>query len=185
MPCMLRGRRPWKEELGIIDRTMRAISGITDPEELVEVYWRGIGELVTIEDYVSVSRRNETPPFYLITRSSRFTEHFNPWTQRERLPRMSGGLLGEIAYGNAPVIIDDLPARLHPDDPAHFYLEGFGSLVALPNYDDGEGLNVTTLLMRPGVELDKSVIPILHWQSGLFGRGTQTLVLRNELSAAL
>src|SRR5207244_619716 len=30
-----------------------------------------------------------------------------------------------------------------------------------------------------------SVIPILHWQSGLFGRGTQNLVLRNELSAAL
>ena len=171
---MLRGRRPWKEELGIIDRTMRAISGITDPEELVEVYWRGIGELVTIEDYVSVSRRNETPPFYLITRSSRFTEHFNPWTQRERLPRMSGGLLGEIVYANAPVIIDDLPARLHPDDPAHFYLEGFGSLVALPNYDDGEGLNVTTLLMRPGVELDKSVIPILHWQSGCSGAGRRT-----------
>jgi hypothetical protein len=31
-------RRPWQEELAIVDRTMKAISGITDPEELVSVY---------------------------------------------------------------------------------------------------------------------------------------------------
>ena len=71
---MLRGRRPWREELEIIDRTMRAISGVADPEELVSVYWNGIGELVDIEDYVAVSRRGETPPFYVITRSSRFRQ---------------------------------------------------------------------------------------------------------------
>src|SRR5439155_20073153 len=124
--------------LEIIDRTMKAISGVTDPERLVNIYWSGINELITIEDYVSVSRRNVEPPFYLITRSSRFTENFNPWTQRERLPRLSGGILGEIAYANQPVIIDDLPARLKDDDPAHFYLQGFGSMIALPQYDGGE-----------------------------------------------
>src|SRR6266850_5425684 len=122
---MLKQRRPWPEELAIIDKTMKAISGVTDPEELVNVYWEGIGELLPIGDYVSVSRRGVEPPFYLVTRSSRFTEHFNPWTQRDRLPRLAGGLLGEIAYANEPVIIDDVPARLKADDPAHFYLEGF------------------------------------------------------------
>src|SRR5881227_2886085 len=129
---MLTQRRPWQEELEIIDRTMKAISGVTDPEELVDVYWENIGELLPIHDYVAVSRRDVGAPFYLVTRSSRFQEHFNPWTQRDRLPRLSGGLLGEIAFANEPVIIDDVPARLKPDDPAHFYLEGFGSLVALP-----------------------------------------------------
>ena len=49
-------------------------------------------------------RRNVEPPDYLITRSSRFPEHLNPWTQRDRLPRMSGGLLGELVYGNQPVL---------------------------------------------------------------------------------
>ena len=39
-------RLPWQEELAIIDRTMKAISGITDPEELVSVYWNGVGELI-------------------------------------------------------------------------------------------------------------------------------------------
>jgi sigma-B regulation protein RsbU (phosphoserine phosphatase) len=178
-------RRPWQQELEIVDRTMKAISGVTDPEELVNVYWRGIGELVPIVEYVSLSRRNVEPPYYLITRSSRFTEHPNPWTQRDRLPRLSGGILGELAYANRPVIIEDLPARLKSDDPGHFYLQGCERLVALPQYDEGEGLNVTVMLLPPGFEHDQAMIPVLHWQAGLFGRGTTNLVLRNQLAKAL
>jgi sigma-B regulation protein RsbU (phosphoserine phosphatase) len=182
---MSKQRRTWQEELSIIDRTMKAISGMTDPEQLVETYWNGIGELIAINDYVAVSRRNVDPPFYLITRSSRFTEHYNPWTQRERLPRISGGLLGEIAYGNRPQIIDDLPKRLSAEDPARFYLEGFQSLIALPHYDSGEAVNTTILLLPAGVDIDYAMVPMMHWQAGLFGRGTQNLVLRNQLGDAL
>ncbi|MGD9691010.1 MAG: PP2C family protein-serine/threonine phosphatase [Phycisphaerales bacterium] len=182
---MLTTRRPWREELEIIDKTMKAISSISDPEELVDVYWAGIGELMPIRHYVTASRRGETPPNYLVTRSSRFSEHFNPWTQRHRLPRLRGGLLGEICYANAPVIIDDLPSRLAADDPAHFYLQGFASLVAFPQYDGGESLNVTVMLLEKGFTIDPMAIPVLHWQSGLFGRGTQNLVLKNQLTRAL
>src|SRR5688572_9144115 len=182
---MLRTRRPWQEELAIIDRTMKAISGITEPEELVSVYWNGIGELIQVGDYVSVSRRNVEPPYYIVTRSSRFTEHPNPWTQRDRLPRLSGGLLGELAYADAPVFISDVHARLAPDDPGHFYLQGFQHLVALPHYEDGKGINVTVMLLPSGIEPDPTMIPMLHWQAGLFGRGTQNLVLRNQLAGAL
>lgn len=182
---MFKGRRPWNEELDIIDRTMKAISGIADPEDLVEAYWDGIGELLPINDFVALSRRHVEPPHFLITRATRFTEHFNPWTQRDRLPRLSGGVLGEIAYAERPVIIDDLPSRLRPDDPAFFYLQGYQSAVALPQYDGGVGLNVSVMLLPAGEELERSVIPLLHWQSGLFGRGTQNLVLKNNLSKAL
>jgi sigma-B regulation protein RsbU (phosphoserine phosphatase) len=182
---MSRDKRTWQEELEIIDRTMRAVSGITDPEELVSVYWENIGELLPITDYVAISRRGVEPPYYLITRSSRFTEDLNPWTQRDRLPRMSGGILGEIAYANRPIIIEDLPVRLTNDDPAHFYLEGAQTLIASPNYDNGEGLNVTAILLPPGHDFDYDRLPFLHWHGSLFGRGTQNLVLRNQLAAAL
>jgi len=182
---MLNSNRTWQEELEIIDRTMKAISGVTDPEKLIEIYWDGIGELVSVEDYVAVSRRHTQPPEYLVTRSSRFTEHFNPWKQREQLPRLRGGLLGEILYGNRPVVIEDLPARLAADDPARFYLEGFQSAVALPQYDGGEGLNLTVMLFPAGADINHKMIPMMHWQGGLFGRGTQNLVLRNQLSDAL
>lgn len=182
---MLSGTLPWQEELAIIDRTMRAISGITDPEELVDAYWRGIGDLVPIGDFVALSRRNVAPPHYLITRASRFTEHFNPWTQRDRLPRLTGGVLGDIIYANAPVIIEDLPSRLRPDDPAHGYLKGYEAAVALPQYDGGEGLNATCMLFKSAGEIKHQTIPSMHWHAGLFGRGTQNLVLRNQLAEAL
>jgi sigma-B regulation protein RsbU (phosphoserine phosphatase) len=178
-------RRPWQEEMAIIDRTMKTISSITDPEELVGAYWGGIGKLIPSTGYIALSRRHVEPPFYQITRSSRFTEHFNPWTQKDRLPVLSGGLLGELAYANEVIIIDDLPSRLAPDDPGYFYLQGFGRLVAYPQYDRGEGINVTVMLLKPGEDIDLSMVPILHWQTGLFGRGTQNLVLRNQLADAL
>ena len=182
---MLTPRRPWQEELGIVDRAMKAISDISDPDLFVKTYFDSIGELMPLHDYLSLSRRNIEPPDFLITRSSRFTEHLNPWSQRDRLPRLSGGLAGELAYSNGPVIIDDLPSRLAPDDPAYFYLQGFQSLISLPHYDRREALNVTLMLLPPGIEIERSMIPIMHWQGGLFGRGTQNLVLRNELSTAL
>lgn len=182
---MLYRRRAWTDELDIIDRVMKSVSTITDPNELVRVYWDGVHELLPIEHYLALSRRGVDPPDFLVTRSSRFTEHFNPWTQREKLPRLRGGLLGEIAYADAPLVIDDIPARLTPDDPGHFYLHGFQSLIALPNYDEGKGLNVGISLFGPEVQFDRSVVPLMHWQAGLFGRGTQNQVLRNQLAAAL
>ncbi len=182
---MLKRRLPWEKELAIIDDTMRAISGITDPEELVGTYWDGIGQLLDMHAYIAVSRRGMPAPEYLVTRSSQFEEHFNPWTQRDRLPRMSGGLMGEIVYGNKPVIIEDLPSRLSRDDPAWSYLQGFQTLIALPQYEDGEGLNVTASMLAPGIEIDHSIIPMMHWQSGLFGRGTTNLVLKNQLARAM
>jgi len=54
---MLTQRRPWQEELAIIDQTMKAISGVLDPEELIRIYWNGIGQLVPVDDYVALSRR--------------------------------------------------------------------------------------------------------------------------------
>lgn len=163
-------RLPWPEELDIVDQTMRAISGVTDPEAFVEAYFNGIGKLISVGHYVSVSRRNVPPPFYLVTRSSRFTEDINPWTQRDRLPKFSGGLLGELAFANKPVIIENLAERLSPDDPAYFYLEGFARGIALPQYDNGEGINVSVILLPPGSEIDPKMIPLLHWQSGLRAR---------------
>src|SRR4051812_24459287 len=95
-------RKSWQEELEIIDRTMKAISGITDPEELITTYFNNIGALIPGNNYISLSRRDVTPPNYLITRSSQFKENFNPWKQRDRLPKMAGGILGEVIYLNQP-----------------------------------------------------------------------------------
>ena len=84
---MLATRRAWQEELEIVDRTLREISGVSDPDQLINTYWNGIGKLIPANDYIALSRRDVARPNYLITRSSRFTQSVNPWTQRDRLPK--------------------------------------------------------------------------------------------------
>ena len=49
-------------------------------------------------------------------------------------------------------VLDKLAARLRPDDPGHYYLEGFQGLIASPQYDDGKALNIGISLYKPGVE---------------------------------
>ena len=48
-----------------------------------------------------------------------------------------------------------------------------------------QALNITMMLLPPGEEIDHTMIPTMHWQNSLFGRGTQNLVLRNRLSGLL
>jgi phosphoserine phosphatase RsbU/P len=182
---MLYRRRPWEEELAIIDRVMRSVSDITEPEAMVEAYWNGISELIPADDYLALSRRGVEAPECIITRSSRFAEPINPWEARHLLPRVSEGILSEIAYADRPIFIEDLPSRLTRSDPGFFYLDGFQSLFAFPQYEGGKGINIGITLFPPGVEVDRTSIPILHWQASLFGRGTQSLVLRKQLTQAL
>lgn len=177
--------RTWQEELQIIDQTMKDISDVNDPQQLVKLYWEGIADLMPVHDHVALSRRNVTAPNYLVTRSSRFETTLNPWTQRDKLPLLTGGLLGELAYADRPVYIDDLHTRLKTDDPGWFYLQGFAKLIALPQYERNESINVSVLLLGEDDEVDFTKVPLMHWHSSLFGRGTQNLVLRNQLADAL
>lgn len=181
---MAKSERNWRADLETIDRTMRAISDMTDPEELVARYWQGIGELVPSHDYVALSRRDVEPPWYLITRSSRVVDPPNPWTQRHLIPRVSGGILGDIAYAERPVIIDNLDQQLDRDDPGWFHLQGYERLVSFPQYESGQALNVSILLFAKGAPFDGDLIPSMHWQNSLFGRSTRNLVLRNQLTRA-
>lgn len=175
----------WQEKLEIVDATMKAISGVSDPEELITLYYDGVGKLIPVNDYMSLSRRRCTKPEYVITRGSRMSEEINPFTHFELLPRRSGGLIADIMYGNKPVIINDLPARFKDDDPAAQFLTGYECLLAMPQYEDGEAINFTCMLLPAGDDFDYSLVPSLHWQASLFGRGVRNQVLRNQLSAAL
>ena len=58
--------------------------------------------------WLSLSRRGLEFPRYRITRSSTWTEVVNPWKQKDRLPLLEGGLLGDLLYGDEPRIIDDI-----------------------------------------------------------------------------
>ena len=174
----------WLKRLAQITETMREMSTHTNPQAMVASYGRRVREMMPSDRWISLSRRGLEFPKYRITRSSTWTEAVNPWKQKDQLPLLEGGLLGDLIYGDEPRIIDDISPLLSPDDPAFAYLEGLHSLMAIPHYDHGEGLNmVVTLRKEPGAcERDK--FPERVWLSSLFGRATQTLVLSDELKQA-
>jgi sigma-B regulation protein RsbU (phosphoserine phosphatase) len=93
-------------------------------------------------------------------------------------------LLGELIYGNEPVVIDDLGARLKPDDPAAKFFEGMRSLVAVPLFDHGVALNMVVLMRAAPAAFRREQLPEHVWMSNLFGRATHNLVLSAELKKA-
>lgn len=177
-----RPTQSWQERLAIIVPMMREISEYTDPQAMVRAYGQRVAALIPRDGHISLSRRDLTPPNYRITRSSRWTETINPWKQKEKLPLLQGGLLGELIYGEEPRIIDDL--LVTPTDPAFEYLEGMRSLIALPLYDGGHSINMVVMLKRAPGGFDLERFPEMMWMSNLFGRATQSLVLSDELKQA-
>lgn len=172
----------WRTRLTRVVDTMREMSRQTNPEEMVRAYSARMREMLHTDDTISLSRRGLTLPRYRITRSSRWTDRVNPWKDRDRLPLLAGGLLSELIYGDEPRIINDLEVR--PADPAHAYLEGHRSLMALPLFDQGSALNMVVLLRSEPGAFDPEDLPERVWMSNLFGRATHNLVLSEQLQEA-
>ncbi len=173
----------WRHRLHVIIEMMREMSLQTNPQSMVRAYSQRIRQLMPANRYVALSRRGLEFPKYRITRSSLWKEEeINPWTQKDRLPLLEGGLLGELIYGDEPRIIDDL--AVSPDDPAAEYLEGQLSLMAIPHYDRGVALNMVVLMRPEPGAFDREDFPEQVWISNLFGRATHNLVLAEELKHA-
>lgn len=175
-------RHDWQTELALVDKLMRAVSLQTDPQELVATYAAGVRELAYMDQLVATSRRGLQPPWYRITRSRRWKEQVNPWEQRDQLPLLSGGILGDWVYADKPMFIEHF--EVDESDPAYFHLEGLSAAFVMPQYDGGVALNVAILLWTDASKVDVTRLPNTHWQGNLFGRTTANLVLRKELARA-
>jgi sigma-B regulation protein RsbU (phosphoserine phosphatase) len=174
--------RSWEERLAHVVQTVREMSLQTDPQAMVRAYQTRMRRLLPTDRLISLSRRGLEPPWYRITRSTLWSKPVNPWKERDKLPVLQGGLLGELLDGDEPRIIDEL--RVAPDDPAREYFEGQRSLIAIPQYDRGRALNMVVLLRREPGAFDRAEFPDLVLTSNLFGRATHNLVLSSELRAA-
>ncbi|CAN5916264.1 hypothetical protein BH23PLA1_BH23PLA1_16560 [soil metagenome] len=169
----------WQPRLAHIVSMMRELSRQNDPQEMVRAYGRQMREILPTDRLLSLSRRDLPAPYFRITRSSTWQDEINPWTQKQRLPVLEGGLLGDLIYGEEPRIIGDL--QVSPEDPAAEYLRGMGSALAIPNYDRGEALNMVVLFREAADAFSPEQLPELVWMSNLFGRATHNLVLSEEL----
>jgi sigma-B regulation protein RsbU (phosphoserine phosphatase) len=175
-----------RSDLATVVALMRELSRQTDPQEAANLYGAGLRRLnlVPSDRYLSLSRRNLEWPQFRITRCTTWKSHPDPWREREKLPLLSGGMLGDILYSNEPAIIEDIPTRLSADDPAHEYLRDMKLLVALPHYDGGESINAGILLNRSADAFPMDGVPMMLWQANLWGRATLNLVTQQKLQRA-
>ncbi len=181
------GGGDWRERLMHVVQTMREVSRTTDPQELVATYRARLTVLQKMDGFLSLTRRGVEPPAYLVARSSlwergRVAGPSDPWAERSALPRLEGGLLGELFDAGQPRLVQDL--RVDPDDPAAEHLAGMRSLVSIPVYDGGEALNLVVHLRDRPDAFDPEHVPQMVWLTNLFSRATHGLVLARELREA-
>ncbi|HEV7299460.1 MAG TPA: PP2C family protein-serine/threonine phosphatase [Tepidisphaeraceae bacterium] len=173
---------PWQERLAFVISMMKDISSQADAKSLVAAYSRYMNQVMPIDRRLSLSRRGLPHGSVRITRSSTWTDEIDPWGSDARLPIFTSGLLSEMIYRDGPTVINDL--QLDPNDPACEYLEGMGSLTALPLYDQGEALNMVVSLRRARDTFTPDTLPEYVWTANLFGRATHNLVLGDEVRKA-
>ena len=172
----------WETRLGHIVAMMREMSLHTDPQAMVRAYAKRVREVMPVDAFVALSRRELKRPKYRITRSSTWEKDVNPWSEKAKLPVLEGGILGELIYGEEPRLIDELV--LEPGDPSAPYLQGIRSLLAVPHFDKGVTANMVVMGRALPGAFNREDYPDWVWQSSLFGRATHNLVLSQELKQA-
>ncbi|MBL8880605.1 MAG: PP2C family protein-serine/threonine phosphatase [Phycisphaerales bacterium] len=172
----------WQDELNFVDSLMKRVSLESDPNEMVRTYVAGIRQIFPADRWISISRRGLDPPYVRITRSTLWQTQVDPWKEKARLPILDGGTLSDLLYRNQPCV--ELDFHADPSDPAYEHLAGARSLMALPQYDNGESLNMAISMWNQPGAFDPARVPGMLWQANLFGRATHNMVLRQELGAA-
>jgi len=174
---------PLSERLMLVTETMRELSRQTDPQNMAKVYLRHLRELLPNDGLVAVSRRDLPTPHYRVTRSSQWKEEVDPWLQREKLPVVTGGVLGDLLYGNEPRIIGNF--QVDKSDPAFEHLNGFQSMAAIPMYDQGRALVLVGLLSKKANGFDPEKLPDLVLTANLYGRASHNLILARQLEQSV
>ena len=176
------GPSNWEASLGFVIETMQEMSRQTQPGEMVQAYGQRMRQLLPSDRFIALSRRGLKDGHFLITRDSTREVKLDPWKQRSQLPRLQGGFLGDLLYGNKAVVLNDF--QVDPDDPAAKYLQGVRSLMTFPVFDGGEALNMTIVMSERLDSFRQELLPIQVWTANLFGRATQNLVFARQLEEA-
>jgi sigma-B regulation protein RsbU (phosphoserine phosphatase) len=172
----------WQKRLYEVTEMMREMSSQTDPQEMVNQYSERMRQMFPVQAFVSISRRGIESPGFMVTRASVWESELDPWLNRDKLPVYESGLLQRLLYAGEPAYIPN-PKYDH-DDPAIKYLGESRLLICIPSFDDGEALNTVVMGIDDPGSFDPVDLPDMVWRTNLFGRATNTLVLKRELDKA-
>jgi sigma-B regulation protein RsbU (phosphoserine phosphatase) len=190
--------RPIRQGMTVIDTSesvripivlemVRALSRASDPKEVLHSYSRGLSKLVGRRGYVSLSTRGLEPGEYRITRlldeeAMERIEGSDPWRDGHRLAINRGGFLGGLIEAGTPQIFHH--CTITGDPVVGDALADYGSLMAIPLFDQGEPLNWAIMLRREPeafsvADLEESII-----RANLVGSTVRSVLAAQELREA-
>jgi sigma-B regulation protein RsbU (phosphoserine phosphatase) len=165
-----------------MDALVRELSFQDDPDRLIRVFGQQSDLLYPRDGLVTLSGRDLEPPHYRITRSWRWPETINPWTDLHRLPVFDRGLLGDLLHAGKPVLLNRL--EVLAADPAREHLEGMRALAGAPGYEHGRPTTMAVLLRREPDTFTEQELELLLLNANLLGRAANNLLLARQLQEA-
>jgi len=132
------------ERLPILMDMVVGLSRADDPEEVLRVFSEGLTRMHGPQGYISISIRGLEPGAYKVTRLITADVPQNigradPWSQWSSIPTHYGGFLGSIIKDPCPQVVHNL--YLHDDPVIGDAMKQYGSMLAIPLFDNGEPLN--------------------------------------------
>ena len=171
----------------ILLEMVAALSRAGEPQEVLEAFSTGIQKLEDRPGYVSLSTRGLEEGRYRITRL--ITEDFagklpdgDPWRDGAALPVHESGFLGQIVRRGKPQIFHHVYLR---EDPAvGDALSRFGSLMAIPLFDNGAPLNWAIMLHTEPDHFTVRDLEESTLRANLVGSTVRNVLIARELRAA-
>lgn len=164
-----------------------ALSRAVEPQEVLQVFSAHGEQLYGPRGYISLSTRGVAPGEYKITRFVHHHEPFDlaagePWRQWHDLPVQTGGFLGQLIRSAYPELIHHLTVG---DDPVvGDALAGYGSLMAIPLFDDGEPLNWVIFLRTDPEGFSVEDLEHAILRANLVGTAVKNVLIAKELREA-
>lgn len=165
-----------------IDELVRELSYQDDPDRLVRVFNNHSDFLYHRDGIVTVNCRGLEPPLYRVSRSWRWPDTVNPWSDAHKLPVHDRGLLGDLLHAGRPAVLRGL--SVSADDPAREHLDGFRTLACAPGYDHGRPVSMAVMLRRGDDDFTLDELESLLLNANLLGRAAMNLMLSQRLQEA-
>ena len=175
------------ERIDIMMDMVRELSRADDQKQVLSAFAEGFRRLNGPEGYISLSTRGLEAGRYKITRlltdlDAQDITSDDPWRDWGTIPEHEGGFLGEVIRAPHPSVIQHLD--LTNDPVLGDRLADFGSMMAIPLFDNGEALNWAITLRRDAEGFSTTELEEALLRSNLGGTTVRTTLMAQELRKA-
>jgi sigma-B regulation protein RsbU (phosphoserine phosphatase) len=160
---------------------LRAMSGATDPDELLRLILGHVRRRVDLDRALVLSREGLRPPSFRVTLRAESGDRLLTPTVDAPDVSGAGGLLADLLYAGRFHSIPSL--ALDSADPSHALLRDSRSLVAFPLFDHGVGVGMVVLLGPTPHDFETTEICGLAIMGALLQRADRTHALTRQLEA--